>query len=248
MHKQKHRGDERAVHKDVVTLGIIAAMHEELQHILGCTASHKKNRKKSPHTDPDKGFYKLDIPIEYGGAHHLVVAESGWGKVAAATAATILIERYKVNKILMVGFCGGISKELKKGQAVTPWGFIQYDYSAEPFLPRAVLQDLRFDVIRPDKTMLYHLERVGAKCIHLMGTADQFVYTRDQRKGIESFKGIEAIDMESAAVAHSCHLLKIPFACVKIVSDSANHESSKDFPRFVQVHTPEFLKYIEAVL
>ena len=53
--------------------------------------------------------------------------------------------------------------------------------------------------------------------------------------------------MESGAIAHTCHVRKVPFVSMRIISDSpgANHDNSQQYSDFwadAPVHTLEVVK------
>ena len=50
----------------------------------------------------------------------------------------------------------------------------------------------------------------------------------------ESFNS-ECTEMEGAAVAHVCHLFKIPFVIIRSISDKANDDAKTDFQEFVKL-------------
>jgi adenosylhomocysteine nucleosidase len=66
----------------------------------------------------------------------VVLALSGIGKVAAATTATALIERFGVARIVFTGVAGGLGDGVNVGDVVVAQDYIQHDMDASPLFPR----------------------------------------------------------------------------------------------------------------
>ena len=66
----------------------------------------------------------------------VVLALSGIGKVAAATTATALIERFGVARIVFTGVAGGVGDGVHVGDVVVAQDYIQHDMDASPLFPR----------------------------------------------------------------------------------------------------------------
>jgi adenosylhomocysteine nucleosidase len=66
----------------------------------------------------------------------VVLALSKIGKVAAATTATALIERFGVRRMVFTGVAGGLGKDVNVGDVVVASDFVQHDLDASPLFPR----------------------------------------------------------------------------------------------------------------
>ena len=66
----------------------------------------------------------------------VVLALSGMGKVAAATTATALIERFGAARILFTGVAGGVGDGVRVGDVVVASDYLQHDMDASPLFPR----------------------------------------------------------------------------------------------------------------
>ena len=66
----------------------------------------------------------------------VVLALSGIGKVAAATTATALIERFGAARILFTGVAGGVGDGVLVGDVVVASDYLQHDMDASPLFPR----------------------------------------------------------------------------------------------------------------
>ena len=70
------------------------------------------------------------------GDQRVVLALSGIGKVAAATTATALIERFGVQRMVFTGVAGGVGTGLQVGDVVLGSHYVQHDMDASPLFPR----------------------------------------------------------------------------------------------------------------
>ena len=61
----------------------------------------------------------------------VVLALSGIGKVAAATTATALIERFGATRIVFTGVAGGVGDGVRVGDVVVAQGYVQHDMDAK---------------------------------------------------------------------------------------------------------------------
>jgi adenosylhomocysteine nucleosidase len=66
----------------------------------------------------------------------VVLALSKIGKVAAATTATALIERFGVARIVFTGVAGGLGAAVNVGDVVVASDFLQHDMDASPLFAR----------------------------------------------------------------------------------------------------------------
>src|SRR5262249_4269300 len=62
----------------------------------------------------------------------VVLVFSRWGKVAAATTATYLIEHFGVSQLIFTGVAGGVDESLRVGDVVVASTLYQHDMDASP--------------------------------------------------------------------------------------------------------------------
>ena len=66
----------------------------------------------------------------------MVLALSKIGKVAAATTAAALMERFGAQRMVFVGVAGGLGAGVAVGDVVVGQFFLQHDMDASPLFPR----------------------------------------------------------------------------------------------------------------
>jgi len=104
---------------------IVAALHEELASVLALMPDEHRQ------TVGGRDFWLGHL---HGQA--VVAVLSGIGKVAAATTATLLIERFQVGRIVFTGVAGGLGAGVRVGDVVVAEAFLQHDMDASPLFPR----------------------------------------------------------------------------------------------------------------
>jgi adenosylhomocysteine nucleosidase len=189
----------------------------------------------------------------------VVLVLSRIGKVAAATTATALVERFDVSAIVFTGVAGGLASGVNVGDMVVASEFIQHDMDASPlFAPleiplygravfptdaglteslRAAAQGLLNNLSRWVDRDTLHALHVQSPKVHsgLVLSGDRFVSTSAESQALQKRLPLAlAVEMEGAAVAQVCHDYGVPFAAVRTISDRADDHATIDFSRFIQ--------------
>ncbi len=240
-------------------LGIISALQEEQQGLVEAMQG------------PAKLIHGMR---EYSagriGSVEAVCVLSRIGKVAAATTATMLIEKFGVTHILFTGVAGAGHAAIRVGDLVIAESLVQYDMDASPLFPRfqvplTGLSHFQSDVgmsravaaaaadfldqdfegaIDVEERSNFGLERPR---VHrgLVASGDRFISSASELNQIgASLPGLLAVEMEGAAVAQVCFELGVPFAVIRTISDNANEDAATDFMRFVKTVAAKYAFHI----
>ena len=106
-------------------IGLVAAMHQELAAVLERLPDEQRQRVAG-----------RDFWLGHWHGHAVVAVLSGVGKVAAATTATVLAERFGVGAVVFTGTAGGLGPGVCVGDVVVADAFVQHDMDASPLFPR----------------------------------------------------------------------------------------------------------------
>jgi adenosylhomocysteine nucleosidase len=183
-----------------------------------------------------------------------VVVFSRWGKVAAASTVTALIERFGVEAVIFTGVAGAVSRSLNVGDVVIADHLIQHDFDASGtgLFPRFELPLIGLTHI-PVQHELVETSVAAARSfldswdpaahgyemhprVHrgIIGSGDVFMADPARLQELEILiPGILAVEMEGAAVAQVCHEYDVPFTIIRTISDKADHTAGIDFLQFV---------------
>ena len=225
-------------------IAILSALAEEQYGLL----ERLQNPTKTSHASRD--FWQGELH-----GRSVVLALSKIGKVAAATTATTLIERFGVSSMVFTGVAGGLATGVNVGDVVVGQEFMQHDMDASPLFTRfevplygttrfasdpvltgQLVQAARSALAQPELGGLYPAAAVH---IGLIASGDRFVSSGTESGALRALllaggHSALAVEMEGAAVAQVCADYGIPFAAVRTISDRADDSAHVDFPGFIE--------------
>jgi adenosylhomocysteine nucleosidase len=178
-----------------------------------------------------------------------VLLRCGIGKVNAAVGCALLIERYKPEAVLNTGSAGGIDGALGFGDAIISDGLVYHDadVTSSGYAPGQIpgmpaIFTVPETLIRRAEQAVDELVGEGRlpETFHhvrgLIGSADVFMDTAEKTDRVRRvFPRIRAVEMEGAAIAHTCFLFSVPALIIRAVSDIAGAESPMKFDEFLPV-------------
>ncbi|MFZ9373498.1 MAG: 5'-methylthioadenosine/adenosylhomocysteine nucleosidase [Burkholderiaceae bacterium] len=231
-----------------MTLAIVAALHEELAAVLDLLPDERKT------VVVGREFW-----VGHLHGHEVVAVLSRIGKVAAATTATLLIERFQASRIVFTGVAGGLGEGVRVGDVVVARQFAQHDMDASPLFPRHEVPLYGLTRFATDAALSDELARAAAAvladaprtlgedtvrefnlhspALHqgLVLSGDRFVATATESDALRrDWPDALAVEMEGAAIAQVCFDAGVPFAAVRTVSDRADDAAHVDFVRFIR--------------
>lgn len=211
-------------------IGVIVAMEKELKLLL-----------------PLLG-YPESITVEgykfYCGKvanHDIVAMQCGIGKVNAALGTLTMIREFNPDLIINTGVAGGTGNGARIMDVVVGQSIAYHDVWCGPGTewgqaagcPRFFYSDSRI-VESPvfDKDPSVHRG--------LIVSGDIFVSRPEEVASFLSlYPEVMAVDMESAAIAHTCHLNSVPFLVMRVISDTpGGTDNIAQYENFWE-HAPE---------
>lgn len=234
-----------------MTIGIIGAMPEETALLAQAL------QNATPETRGTRNFIHGNLS-----GKNVILVFSGWGKVAAASAAVTLIEKFGVNFILFTGVAGAIAVDLQIGDIIAADQLMQHDLDASgvpgikryevPLLgvakfviepkwselaqqaaQRYLQQDAEDDT--PGKLRVEFGIKNPKVRRGLIISGDQFIASVEKVNQLrKELPAAQCVEMEGAAAAQVCYEHKIPLAVIRVISDKADHTASIDFPLFIK--------------
>ena len=229
-------------------IGIISAMHEEMQTLLE-NLQEPITSTKGMRTYYSGNLFDTDVILVF----------SRWGKVASATTVTQLINDYDIDEIIFTGVAGAITENLNIGDIVIGKNLYQHDVNASPLFKKfevPLLNKVYFETSSLHREQLYKATQVflnsytnfiSLENAHkfnieqpktLLGdiaSGDQFISDiAIVKKLSDELPSVSCVEMEGAAVAQVCYEYNIPFSIIRIISDKANDNAHIDFPKFAK--------------
>jgi len=231
-------------------IGIMGAMAEELSQL----------RRHMSVTEVETHGMREYVTGQLRGKAVTVVF-SRWGKVAASSTATTLIERYGVNFLVFTGVAGALDPTLNVGDIVVADTLVQHDMDASmlPGIEKYEIPLLGVSRFKVEQRYVSAARRAAEMCLAedlrgevsdealkefkitepcvttgTIASGDQFIADETTAQGLlEQIPGLMCVEMEGAAVAQVAYEHGIPCVVLRTISDKADHSAVVDFPQFV---------------
>lgn len=210
-------------------LAMIGAMEEEVAGILAALS------------DTETHIYAGRTVTEgsYRGSR-CVVVQAGVGKVNAALCTQMIIDRYAPDGIVNTGIAGSLNPDIAIGDLVLSTDAVEHDMDASTFgyAPGQIPGlDTRF--FTADAGLRTLAKEAAAAVLPQLGchegrvvTGDQFIGSAEKKDWLKATFSGDCCEMEGAAIAHVCHINRVPFLIVRAISDSADQSAQMDYPAF----------------
>ncbi|MDR0747679.1 MAG: 5'-methylthioadenosine/adenosylhomocysteine nucleosidase [Helicobacteraceae bacterium] len=173
------------------------------------------------------------------GKKAVAAAYSRIGKVNAAVTASVLIERFGIEKLLFSGVAGAINKRLHIGDLIYASTLVQHDVDITAFgHPLGFIPETG-DFFASDQALNAIAEEVALKLKIPLGsgviaTGDQFIADEKKKRWIAEKYKADAVEMEGAAVACVCNAFNVPFFVLRAISDAADMDAEFNFDAFLK--------------
>ncbi|HUB76953.1 MAG TPA: 5'-methylthioadenosine/adenosylhomocysteine nucleosidase [Solirubrobacteraceae bacterium] len=210
-------------------LGILAPMQQELDAVRAGFDADRAERVMG------RTFHR---GVE--GGHDAVAVISGIGKTAVATTTTLLIERFGVNEVLLIGVAGAVAAGLAQGDVVVASELVHHDLDARPIFPRYEVPGhgtgrLRADAALGERALAAASQLAAAEGTRALrgpiASGDQFLGPQALAELRARLPDVLAVEMEGAAVAQVCIEAGVPCAVVRTISDDGD---PGEFARFLE--------------
>ena len=218
-------------------IGIIGAMDEEIgilkQNIENCVEETRH------------GFSFFTGTMK---GKNVTLLKSGIGKVNAAVGTAILIEKFNPTHIINTGSAGGFDMNLNVGDVVISSDVLYHDVDVTAFgytpgqmagMPASYTPDAR--LVEKAETYLNTLEGIQTVSGKI-ASGDVFMADSARVEAVKkTFPDVKAVEMEAAAIAHTCYLAQVPFIVFRSISDipgkDGNHLTFEEFVKIAGKHS-----------
>ena len=184
-----------------------------------------------------------------------VVAVAGVGQVNAAVCAQTMILEYSPDYIINTGVAGGLSEELKIGDAAVADKVAEHDMDTSPLGDElGFITGINKVYMQCDEYisgLIYDAAKSVDGINAVRGTiasGDQFIASEEQRRFIKKNFNAVAAEMEGAAIGHVCTMNNVKFGVLRAISDGANSDSTIDFPTFTKMAVKNTVEIIVKML
>lgn len=160
-------------------------------------------------------------------SNEIILRQCGIGKVNAAVGTAELIRSFTPDAIVSTGVAGGIDTSLDVMDVVVSSSIVYHDVWCGMGCEYGQIQGMPAVFPAGDNLCKVAVslnddpENITRIHAGLICTGDQFITSRDELDKIKSnFPEGLAVDMESAAIAQTCHIYGVPFVSFRIISDT----------------------------
>lgn len=213
---------------DVKKIGVIGAMDVEVKALKAILTESKVTCAFG--LEYVEG--KLDgVPV--------VVVKSGIGKVNAALCTQYLVTNFGVTHVINTGIAGAMASGLKVLDFVVSTDAMYHDFDVRGFgYPVCVIPQMECSDFEADCGMVEAAKAAFAQLPEAQGhdlvagrvaSGDQFISSKEQKLEIKERCSPACVEMEGAAIAHACWLLKVPFIIIRCMSDMADESGEQTY-------------------
>lgn len=220
-------------------IGIIVAMQKELDLLLPLLEN------ASAETINGYTFHCGTI-----GPADIIAMKCGIGKVNAAMGTMTLIDRFAPELVINTGVAGGTGGNAGVLDIVVGTRVAYHDVWCGP--------GTQWGDAAGCPRFFHTSDLVNSlPCLHegdtvkhgLVASGDIFVSDPEVVARIRAlYPDVDAVDMESAAIAQICYLRNIPFACMRVISDTPGADDNiaqyENFWEEAPRHTFDMLRHI----
>lgn len=189
-------------------IGLIVAMDKEftqLRTLLDDPTTERHHHK--------------DFVLGTLGRHQLILQQCGIGKVNAAIGAVEMIDIYGPDLVVSTGVAGGADIAMAPLDVVVGTEYVYHDAycGTECEFGQVMGMPARFQ--SPPDLVQKAVDATGCHA-GLFVSGEWFVDSKAKMQSIlDHFPQAKAVDMESCAIAQTCHIYKVPFLSFRIISD-----------------------------
>jgi adenosylhomocysteine nucleosidase len=214
-------------------LGLISALEEELVLF-------------KDHCQIDQVVTQAGVEFHIGrlADQKVILLRCGVGKVNAAVATQLLIDRFGVDSVVFTGLAGSLVPHLNRGDLVVSNFVVQYDIDLTAFGRRSGEIPELTRMIEADPKLIKAATEaydrisesdsvIGQMVVGTIATGDSFISDPKKIQWLQREFGAVAAEMEGGAVGQVCQMNKVPFVIIRVISDGAGGGAAGEFILFL---------------
>lgn len=208
-------------------IGIICAMKTEAEQILAAMKDKET-----------KAVGSMTFTTGTIGKKEVVLCVCGIGKVFAAICAQTMILAFSPDCLINSGVAGSLTDALEILDIAVAENLVQHDMDTSPLGdPVGLISGINVVSLPADPHLAEEICN-AAKALEIpakkgrIASGDQFIATAEQKERIKAQFDPIACEMEGGAIAQVAFVNKIPFACIRAISDSYSGKNEMDYPVF----------------
>lgn len=221
-------------------IAFIIAMQEEIEPLLKQLEYSK--------CENIKGFDVLFCTYK---TLEIALIKCGIGKVNAAIATTLIDAAFSPDLVINVGSSAGLEASLMPGDIVIADELSYYDVDVTVFnyeMGQVPKMPAFYKADSPTLRFLKNLYKsimAPAVKFGLILSGDSFLMCSKKILEIRKhFPTVHAVDMESTAIAQTCHRLGLPFLIIRSITDAGDHAAKEHHEKFLEFSQKKISDFI----
>ncbi len=200
----------------------------------------KKNQVKNPFPYFIGNLNYNQINIFDNIETSIICINSGFGKLNAVSALTLILERYDIDFVVNFGACGSLCDKLKIGDLVIPKLIYESSYiSINNLLNNKNSLNKKDNVsVGLNKTEALIHKELKDKFIEIKEVngfcADMDIDLKEKREFLNRYFNSQICDWESFSIRKISHMWKIPSLIFRVVSDYADENFLIDYKNNIE--------------
>ena len=214
-------------------IGLISALEEEIAQFRA-------------QTEISQTITQAGIEFNFGeiAGHKVILLRCGVGKVNAAVATQLLVDRFGVDSVIFTGLAGSLVPHLTRGDIVVSNYVVQHDIDLTAFGRRPGEIPELARMIEADPKLIREAcdacESSGVLdgtdrqlVVGTIVTGDSFISDPGRIRWLQREFGGVAAEMEGGAVGQVCQMNRVPFVIIRVISDGAGDGAAAEFIMFL---------------
>ena len=183
----------------------------------------------------------------------VILVKCGVGKVNAARATQVLIDKFDISCVMNIGVAGAVQVFLDIGDVVIAKHVVQHDFDITAFghskgyitgVGERVYSDE--NLINIIKKSIKNIDEKTYKVkIGTIASGDIFCTSVQMKDKIYAKFDAQCVEMEGAAIAQVSFLNNIPFIVVRSISDTPNGNNADTYDQFVEFASKRCAKILK---
>lgn len=224
---------------------ILSAMVEEIDYLVqafNLTSIDKIN---------DNDLYLVE-----NNNKKIYILNSGIGKVNSSITTSMMLSKYKIDKLISIGTSGALTNKTQIGDFVNGERLAYHDADATAFGYEIgqIPQMDKYFMTTNDKfwnDVMSKFKQVEDVNLHTgdIVTGDQFINNAERKQFINThFENGLCVEMESTAIVHTAIRFNTEVYALRSISDNADSEADVSFDQYLSKVCVQYKQFVDILL
>jgi len=175
----------------------------------------------------------------------IFLATTGQGKAQCAAITTLLIERLKIDKALLIGSAGALNKSLNTNSLCVVKSVVEWDFKSFNGQDQNKLPEFHYDIAFTSQLYQQIVDNGGEVEYGTLASGDSDIFSDTARDSLYNATTCSIVAWESAGFIRATQILKIPSAEIRIPVDFGPVADFNEFQNLLKTKFSLFNESIE---